>query len=166
MSVKRLTRLAVLTALALALHVLEAQIPPLAPIPGIKPGFANIVTVWVLVALGPLDAALILIARILLGSLFAGSVTALIYSLAGGTLCFIASLALRRFVSEKQLWALGAVGAIAHNAGQLAAASLILKSAAIWSYAPVLTVSAIVTGVFTGLIAQLVHARLKGKTSK
>lgn len=163
MSVRRLTRLAVLTALALALHVIEAQIPPIVPIPGIKPGLANIVTVWALIALGPLDAALILLARILLGSLFAGSVTALIYSLAGGALCFIVSLALRRFVSEKQLWALGAVGAIAHNIGQLSAASLILKSAAIWSYAPLLLVSAVATGLFTGSAAQLVHSRLKGK---
>ena len=163
MSVRRLTRLAVLTALALALHVIEAQIPPIVPIPGIKPGLANIVTVWALIALGPLDAALILLARILLGSLFAGSVTALIYSLAGGALCFIVSLALRRFVSEKQLWALGAVGAIAHNIGKLSAASLILKSAAIWSYAPLLLVSAVATGLFTGSAAQLVHSRLKGK---
>lgn len=163
MSVRRLTRLAVLTALALALHVIEAQIPPIVPIPGIKPGLANIVTVWALIALGPLDAALILLARILLGSLFAGSVTALIYSLAGGALCFMVSLALRRFVSEKQLWALGAVGAIAHNIGQLSAASLILKSAAIWSYAPLLLVSAVATGLFTGSAAQLVHSRLKGK---
>lgn len=152
-----------LTALALALHVIEAQIPPIVPIPGIKPGLANIVTVWALIALGPLDAALILLARILLGSLFAGSVTALIYSLAGGALCFMVSLALRRFVSEKQLWALGAVGAIAHNIGQLSAASLILKSAAIWSYAPLLLVSAVATGLFTGSAAQLVHSRLKGK---
>lgn len=166
MSVKRLTRLAVLTALALALHVIEAQIPPIVPIPGIKPGLANIVTVWALIALGPLDAALILLARILLGSLFAGSVTALIYSLAGGALCFIVSLALRRFVSEKQLWALGAVGAIAHNIGQLSAASLILKSAAIWSYAPLLLVSAVATGLFTGSAAQLVHSRLKGKVDR
>ena len=166
MNAKRLTRLAVLTALALALHVIEAQIPSLAPIPGIKPGLANIVTVWALVALGPADAALILVSRILLGSLFSGSVTALIYSLAGGILCFAVSLLLRRFVSEKQLWALGAVGAIAHNAGQLTAASVILKSAAIWSYLPVLIVSGVITGLFTGLVAQLVHSRLKGKIFK
>ena len=76
-SLRQLTYMAVLTAVALTIFVIEAQLPPLAPIPGIKLGLANIVTVYAVFALGPGKAALILLARILLGSLFAGGLTIL-----------------------------------------------------------------------------------------
>ena len=82
-SLRQLTYMAVLTAVALTIFVIEAQLPPLAPIPGIKLGLANIVTVYAVFALGPGKAALILLARILLGSLFAGGLT-ILYSLADG----------------------------------------------------------------------------------
>lgn len=161
MNVKRLTVLAVLTAAALAIYVIEAQIPPLAPIPGIKLGLANVITLWALWQLGPRDSALILLARILLGSLFGGSAAALIYSLAGGAACFLCSWAVKKALTEKQIWVMGVIGAIAHNAGQLIAASAVMKSAYVWAYAPVLGASGIVTGVFTGLIAGLIYKRMK-----
>jgi heptaprenyl diphosphate synthase len=161
MSAKRITRLALLTAAALIIFVIEAQLPALAPIPGIKLGLANVITVWALFALSPADAAMILYARIFLGALFAGSAVSLIYSLAGGTLCFLISLVMRRFVTDKQIWAVSIVGAMAHNIGQLTAAALIMKSAAVFAYVPVLLISGILTGAFTGVIAQLIHGRLK-----
>ncbi len=161
LSIKRITVLAVLTAVALTVFAIEARLPALAPIPGIKLGLANIVTVWALVMLGPVDAALILLARILLGSLFCGSVTTLLYSLSGGLLCYLVSLFFYRLVTDKQIWVLGVLGAIAHNLGQLATATLVMRSFAVWSYAPVLMASAIVTGAFTGMAAQLLCGRLK-----
>ena len=84
-STKQLTLMALLTAIALAIHVAEAQIPAPVPIPGVKLGLANIVTVWAMFSLGPGPALMILVARILLGSLFSG-VMSLLYSLAGGLL--------------------------------------------------------------------------------
>ena len=161
MSTKRIVRMAVLTAAALAVFVIEAQLPSLAPIPGIKLGLANIVTVWALFVLGPKDAGLILLARILLGSLFCGSVTTLIYSLSGGLLCYIVSVSLRKPLGENRIWVVSIFGAMAHNLGQLSAATAVMKSFAIWSYAPVLFISAILTGAFTGVIAQLLFKRLK-----
>lgn len=75
-----------LTTLALALSVAENQIPlSLAiPLPGIKLGLANIVTVFALYALGPGQAFLILLARCILGAVFAGNMNALLFSLLGG----------------------------------------------------------------------------------
>ena len=159
--IKRITALGVLTAVALTIFVIEARLPSLAPIPGIKLGLANIITVWALFMLGPRDAGMILLARILLGSLFCGSATTLIYSMSGGLLCYLVSLAVFRILGEKQIWVAGVIGAIAHNVGQLIAATFVLKSAAAWSYAPVLTISAIITGAFTGMAAQLLYLRLK-----
>lgn len=66
------------------------------PLPGVKLGLANIVTVFALYQLGPLPALCILAARCLLGSLFAGNASALLFSLLGGTLAMLVMLALSR----------------------------------------------------------------------
>ena len=86
LTTRQLTLCAVLTAMALALSYLENFFPlSLAiPIPGIKLGLANIVTLFALYALGPGQALLILLARCLLGAVFAGNMNALIFSLLGG----------------------------------------------------------------------------------
>ena len=73
--VKRLVFCALLTAIALTIFMIEAQLPALAPVPGIKLGLANIVTVYAMFALGPRDTLLILVSRVFLGSLFAGGST-------------------------------------------------------------------------------------------
>ena len=161
MSAKRICRMALLTAVALTVFLVEAQLPPLAPIPGIKLGLSNIVTIWALFALGPLDAVLILLVRVLLGSVFAGQLMGLIYSLSGGLLCFLTTWAMKRVVTERQLWAASIVGAMAHNLGQLFAATAVMGSRAVWYYCPVLMISGILTGAFTGLAAQYLFLRLK-----
>ena len=88
----QLTLCAVLTAMALALSYLENFFPlSLAiPLPGMKLGLANIVTLFALYALGPGQALLILVARCLLGALVGGNLSALAYSLTGGVLAFLA----------------------------------------------------------------------------
>lgn len=153
---KRLTLLAVLTAAALCVFVLEAQLPPLTPVPGIKLGLANIFTLFVLCVLDAKSALALLLVRVVLGSLITGQVSAMGYSLAGGLLSFIVLLLLHRKIPEKQLWALSVLGALAHNLGQLLLASLVMGTTAIFWYAPILFLAAILTGAFTGLTAQVV----------
>lgn len=164
-SLRQLTYMAVLTAVALTIFVIEAQLPPLAPFPGIKLGLANIVTVYAVFALGPGPAALILLARILLGSLFAGGMT-ILYSLAGGLCCYLVMLVMRRLVSKKQIWVCSVLGAMAHNAGQIAAAIAITHTPGVAVYLPILLVSGILTGLFTGLCAQFLLAQLDGITRR
>ena len=101
-SLKRLTLCALLAAVALIIFVLESKIPNLAPIPGMKLGLANIVTVWSMFALGPVETLMILLIRIVLGSVFAGSATSFFFSFAGGTLCYLTMLLLRKILTEKQ----------------------------------------------------------------
>lgn len=160
MSAKRLTRMALLTAAALGIFIVELQIPSLTPVPGVKLGLANIITVYAMFALGPADTACILGARILLGSMFSGQMMSLMYSLAGGTLCYLVMLALRRLFTEKQIWICSVFGAAAHNLGQITAAILIARTPALIYYLPVLMVSGIIAGTFTGLCAQFVVNRL------
>lgn len=161
MGVKRITRMALLTAIALTIFMVEAQIPPPVPIYGVKLGLANIVTVWAVFLLGPVDTVMILLARVLLGSMFTGQMMALMYSLGGGLLCLCAMLPLRRILTEQQIWVCSVAGAIAHNIGQILVAMAITRTPALIVYLPVLLVSGILTGLFTGLCAQFLTGRLK-----
>lgn len=164
MKAKQLTLCALLTAIALTIFVAEAQIPPIVPVPGMKLGLANVVTVYAMFALGPGDTLMILLCRIFLGSLFAGGST-FFYSLAGGLLCYLAMLLLRKVLTEKQLWVCGAIGAIFHNIGQMGAAILIARTPQLILYLPVLLITGIAAGAFTGLAAQLLLERV-GKRLK
>lgn len=156
---KRITNMALLTAVALIIFIIEAQIPPIVPISGAKIGLANIVTVYAMLRLGPRDTLCILLCRIVLGSFFVGNVTAVFYSLAGGIMCYLSMLIMRRIVTKKQLWALSAVGAIFHNIGQIIAAMLIMKTTVVLMYLPALLAIGIPAGIFTGLCAQLLVNR-------
>jgi heptaprenyl diphosphate synthase len=162
MKAKRLTRCALLTAIALTIFVAEAQIPLPLPVPGMKLGLANIVTVYAMFALGPGDALMILLCRIFLGSLFAGGST-FFYSLAGGLCCYVSMLFLRKCLTPKQLWVCGAMGSIFHNLGQMGAAILITRTPQLVAYLPFLLPVGILAGSFTGLAAQLLLGRIGDK---
>ena len=159
---RELTLCAVLAALALALSYMESFFPLalIVPLPGVKLGLANIVTLIAMVMLGRREAGLILLVRIAMGSVFTGGVSAFIFSIAGGALAYaVMCLTLRPF-SGKLLWVVSVFGAVAHNLGQLCAAVLITKTASLFLYVPVLLASAIVTGVFTGFAAMYLIRRL------
>ena len=155
MRTRKITLLASLTAVALTIFIIEAQIPPIVPIPGIKLGLANVITLFAVITLGRKDAFVILMLRILLGSIFAGSVMSLMYSLAGGIMCFLLMSAAVCVMSENMTWCISVIGAIGHNIGQIAVAVLVTHTAQITWYLPVLMISAVITGLFTGLLTQM-----------
>lgn len=160
MSTRRLTRDALLTGIALSIFSLEMMLPGLTPIPGIKLGLSNIITLFAMFALSPIDALMILTARILLGTLLSGNISALLYSACGGILSYIAVWLLHKILSKKQIWVAGVIGALCHNIGQLAAAILVTQTPALISYLPVLSFGGVIAGLFTGLCAQLCIARM------
>lgn len=160
MNTKRITINAVFTVIALTIFMVELQIPPMVPIPGVKLGLANIVTVFAVFKLGSKDAAGILFARILLGGMFSGQTMSIIYSLAGGLLCLAAMVFMRKLVSGKQMWVCSVIGAIAHNTGQIAVAVLMTGTPALVAYLPVLMVSGMAAGFCTGLCAQFTTERI------
>ncbi len=166
MRTRRLTRDAMLTGVALIIFTIEAQIPPLTSVPGIKMGLANIITVYAAFAIGPADAALILAARVLLGSVIAGNLSTLMYSAAGGLMCLAVMLGLRRALSMSQMWVASVIGAAAHNAGQIAVAIAVTGTPALLAYLPVLLMSGMIAGLFTGLCAQALVNRMKGHTGQ
>ena len=161
MKTRKMTQMALLTAIALTIFMVEAQIPALVPVPGVKLGLSNIVTVFAVFAMGPKEAASILFARIFLGAVFAGNFSTIFYSAAGGALAIGVTIVLRKLLTQKQLWVAGVMGAIAHSVGQMALAITITQPVGLVSYLPVMILCSIVTGLFTGFCAQFLLDRGK-----
>lgn len=161
MKIKRITRLAMLSAVALTIFMLEAQIPPLVPLPGVKLGLSNIVTIFTVFTMSGADGVLVLCTRIFLGAVFAGNFSTIFYSAAGGGLAIVLTIGLKRVLKEKQLWVAGCLGAVGHSVGQMAAAMLLTGTPSVVIYLPVLAAISIVTGLFTGLAAQFLVNRGK-----
>ena len=158
MKTKKLTLLALLAAIALTIFMIEAQIPSPVPIPGVKLGLANIVTVFTVFVLGPKEGAAVLAVRVFLGAVFAGNFSTILYSAAGGV---CATIALRKILTKKQLWVAGCLGAVAHSVGQMAMAIALTGTVSLAVYLPVMIVISILTGLFTGLCAQFLVNREK-----
>ena len=161
LTIRQLTLCAVLTALALALSYVENFLPLtlLIPLPGIKLGLANIVTVFALYALGAGQALLILIARCTLGAMFAGNLNALLFSLLGGLAAMAVMVLLSRW-KKLSLYGVSRGGAAAHNCGQVAAAVITLSNTAPLAYLPALLIASLFSGALTGYLAGLLFRAL------
>lgn len=156
---KRIALLGLLTGIALTIFMIEANIPAVVPIPGVKLGLANIVTVFTVFTLGSREGCAVLLCRIFLGAVFAGNFSSILYSAAGGLCAIGITILSRRILGRNQIWAAGCLGAIAHSVGQIVMAMVITRSAAVGVYLPVLILISIFTGLFTGLCAQLLVNR-------
>ena len=150
-NLKKYAAMAILTSVSLILFTVEAALPPI-PIQGVKLGFSNIVTLVSMVVLGKREAFLILVMRIILASVFAGSILSFLFSIVGGVMAFaIMALTINVF-GRKKIWITSVLGAIFHNAGQLAVAVFATGTPAVSVYAPILLLSAIVTGTIIGVV--------------
>ncbi|MDO4813280.1 MAG: Gx transporter family protein [Eubacteriales bacterium] len=152
---RQLTLCAVLAALALALSYMESFFPLalLIPLPGVKLGLANIVTVFALYTLGAPMALCILLVRCTLGAVFAGNASALIFSLLGGFSAMLVMIPIHK--SRLSVFGVSIAGAAAHNCGQVCAAMLTLGNLAPLSYLPFLLLVSLFTGALSGFIASL-----------
>lgn len=153
MKTKKLTQLALLTAVASVIFIVELQLPDLIPITGVKAGLTNIITVYALYKYKWHDAALITLARIIIGTVFGGNFSAIIYSLTGAALALSGMTLLKHIIPQKYIWLCSTVGGILHNIGQTAAAIAVTASFAVVSYIPLLICSGCIAGAFTGLCA-------------
>lgn len=159
MKTTKIAQLGLLTAIALTVFLIEAQIPPLVPIPGVKLGLANIVTVFAVFLLGAKSGAAVLFCRIFLGAIFSGNFSTVFYSAAGGLCAIVITIYLRKILTKRQIWVAGVLGAIAHSVGQMAMAIALTQTPSLLIYLPVMIAISIITGLFTGLCAQLLLNR-------
>ena len=159
---KKLTLCALLIALALALSYTERFIPlqMVVPLPGVKLGLANIVTLIALYLMGSKYAFAVLIPRCILGAVFGGGITGLMFSLTGGLLAMLTMIFARK-VSAFSVYGVSILGAAAHNIGQILAAMVLMNSLYIGAYLPYLLIVALFTGFATGAACAGVLRALK-----
>ncbi len=162
--VRRLAVDGVLVSLAVVLSIVERWIPIelLIPVPGVKLGLANVVTLFALYRLSFFDASAVLLVRCLLTALFLGP-SSLLFSLSGGALALLA-MALLRLGGDRLFSPYGVSmgGAAAHNVGQVAAACLVLRDLSLaTTYLPMLLLVGLLTGIPTAAAVVPVLRRLK-----
>ena len=159
---KRLTLCAILIALAMALSYTERFIPlqMIIPLPGVKLGLANVVTLIALYLMGPKAAFAVLIPRCVFGAVFGGGITGLMFSLAGGLLA-MGVMCLVRKIPIFSVYGVSILGAAAHNVGQILAAMVLMNSRYIGAYLSYLLVVALFTGFATGAACAGVLRALK-----
>ena len=157
---KRIVLLSVFTALAMVFSYVESLIPFYFGVPGMKLGLSNICIVVILFTMGEGTALIINLFRIVLTALLFTNILSLVFSVAGALLSFLLMVIMKR-VFKLSVLSVSLFGGIAHNAGQLLAAALIVKEYAVLFYLPALLLSGAVTGFMVGLIARLMIPRIK-----
>lgn len=158
---RRITLYAVLIAAALIVSVFEDRLPAaIIPVPGVKLGLSNIITLFALYFLGAIPAVVILICRCALASMFGSGITGFVFSAFGGLFAVAVMTALKPLDGKLlSIFGVSIAGAAAHGVGQILAAILILGSVTVIYYLPFLLIAAIFTGSVTAYVSKILLAR-------
>ena len=157
MKVQKMALLGVLTAGAIVIAILESFIPSIG-IPGVKLGLANIVILIILYELGIIEAVIVNLLRVLVVGLVRGTFLGMGFfmSLTGAVFSLGIMILFYLLIKKFSVIGVSVIGSIFHVGGQILIAMIYLGTAYIVLYLPVLAISAIITGVFVGFIAQLI----------
>lgn len=159
-SVKTVAVLGVLVAAAFVLSYIEMILPISVGIPGVKLGLCHIVTLFALYRLGPKAAWFICFVRLALNTLLFGNAMVLIYSAAGAVL----SLGVMLLLYRRPLFShvgVSLAGGVGHNIGQILCAALMMETAGLIWYLPVLLLSGTVSGAIVGILGGLLIGRFE-----
>ncbi|OOM70727.1 heptaprenyl diphosphate synthase component I [Clostridium sp. BL-8] len=137
---RKMVFLSLLVSQGLVLHIIESMIPVPFITPGAKLGLANIVTVVSLYLFGEIETFMVIIVRLLLSSVLGGSISSLLYSIAGALFSFIVMALIKRVGRDKvSIIGVSSAGAVFHNIGQITIAALIVQNVNVSLYIPILT---------------------------
>lgn len=153
----KISLLGVLTAAAIIISIIESYIPSIG-IPGIKLGLANILILVTLYELGPKEAILVNVLRVYLSALLRGTILTMgfVMSLAGAIMSFLAMLLFYLIVKKFSIVGVSVIGALFHVAAQLLVAWAYMGASIVLIYLPFIALSAIITGVFVGIVSQII----------
>lgn len=159
---KKMVLLSIFAAGAIVLSIIESIFPVPIPVYGVKLGLANIITIVLLYFFGVKETLTVVFIRVFLSSLYGGGFVVFLFSITGGILSTIVMWLLMKILADKiSLLSISIVGSIVHNIGQLTVAGFVLNDFAIMAYLPVLMVSGVIMGIFTGLISNFLISSLK-----
>ena len=149
-SAKRLAMLAVLCAMGLIMFMVESLFPPLF-LPGAKMGLSNIFSMLAVFLLGPVDALTLVVVRTLLGSMFTGNMSTLMYSMTAGVVSvLVSSLLVETAYPKVSIVAVSVVSAVMHNVTQNVVFCLVSNTPEMFSYMPWLALLGVVAGIIVG----------------
>ena len=160
METRKIARMGLLVALSMILSYVESLIPAFVAVPGVKVGLANIVVIFALYTLGPIEALIVSLLSVILSSFLFGSVLSLLYSLSGALLS-LGGMILMKKLKIFSTTVVSVTGGVLHNVGQILVACLVLETDVLLYYLPVLILSGVITGAVIGIIASLVIKRLE-----
>ena len=157
MKAQKMALLGVLTAGAIVIAILESFIPSIG-IPGVKLGLANIVILVILYELGIVDAILVNFLRVLVVGLVRGTIFSMgfLMSLTGAALSLGVMILFYVLIKKFSIVGVSVIGSLFHVTGQVLIAMLFLGTAYIFLYLPIIAISAIITGVFVGIVSKLI----------
>lgn len=162
MSTRRISLLGLFIAIALVLHIAEGMMPLPFIIPGARLGLANISTVIALYWFGKRDTFLIMVIRIVIGSIFGGGFSAFLYSFVGSLCSFMTMVLLMRMAQDKvSPVGVSATGGFFHSVGQIMVSMILLGTPRMIIYLPGLSIVSVITGGFVGLAALHVIIRMR-----
>ena len=161
---KRITFLGLCASVAMILSYIEFLLPPLfSSVPGIKMGLANIIIIFILYRFGVASAFAVSGVRLVLVTLLFGNVMTLLYSAVGALLSLVLMSVAKRINFFSQV-GVSILGGVAHNAGQILVAMVVMETVEIGYYMIVLTVSGTIAGILIGLAGSAVlHGMRKVK---
>jgi len=163
-SAKRLATLSVLSAMGLIMFMVESLFPPLI-LPGAKMGLSNIFSMLALFLLGPTDAFVLVVIRTVLGSMFTGNMSTLMYSLTAGVVSVIVSSVLVQFVYPRvSIVAVSIVSAVMHNLTQNIVFCLVSNTPQMFSYMPWLGLLGILAGIIVGFAVWFILKMIPTRT--
>ena len=157
MNIHKIAITGILTAGAIIIGIIESFIPSIG-IPGVKLGLANIIILITLYELGILEALFVDLARVFIVGLLRGTIFTMGFfmSLTGAIFSLGIMILFYLLIKKFSIVGVSVLGALFHVIGQILVAWLFLSTPYILYYLPVIAISAIVTGVFVGITANLV----------
>ena len=159
---KRIVILGLMVALALVLSIIESWFPVPLPVPGVKLGLANIITITVIIFYDFKDAVSVVFIRCILASIFGGGVTGFLFSISGGILSTVVMYLLYKRGSKLfSTIGISIAGAVLHNIAQIVIASIIMKDTAVYFILPVLLISGLIMGFFVGLCSGFLEKAIR-----
>ncbi len=158
-NVHKMTLLAVLLALAVAVGVAESFLPPLGPVGGMRLGIANLIILLCLYELGFFEALFLDLAKVLLVNLLRGTFLQMGFymSLAGALLSFFAMAALYKFSVFTEV-GVSTVGSLLHSLAQVAVGAIILSSWGVFYYYCFLMPLSLITGTLIGMLVRKIRS--------
>ena len=156
----KITTFALTISVAMLLSYIESRVPAFVAIPGIKVGLANIAVIFTLYKFGARAAVTVSIIRVILIATLFGTPVSFIYSVSGATLSLILMILLRKLTPLTEV-AVSVTGGVAHNIGQIAAASFMLSTNVVLYYLPFLLVSGTIAGIVVGVASAILVKRIK-----